>query len=409
MASLRSLLLLDRTVGLAAAFGLNAAARLLGKLLRRDHLLREPPREVVVAKYLGLGSIVLTGRLCRAIKGRFPETRLTYLTTRPSVPLAERLVGVDRVLAVDHSGLARMFLSTLGVLGRLWRDQPEVFLDLEVYSAWSSVVATLSCARNRHGFYLQSTGFRRGLHTHLVYFNLSRHIGRIYREIAHSVGAVYPPDQKPLIEVRQEDGKACRRVLQESGEHLDVPYVLINVNASPLCLERRWPLERWRAFLAAAASRWSSVRFYLVGAPNEEDYVGRLHEMLGTEACHNVRDLSGRFSLPAYVGLVANCQGMVTVDSGPLHIAVALKRPTLSLWGPGSPEHYAPRGAMHRVLYRPPYCSPCIHRVDVPPCGGDNACMKAISVSSVLDAFDKVMRRVTLAHRCAGPVGRAGA
>jgi ADP-heptose:LPS heptosyltransferase len=56
---------------------------------------------------------------------------------------------------------------------------------------------------------------------------------------------------------------------------------------------------------------------------------------------------------------------MVTNDSGPLHLAVAVGLRTVSLFGPETPVLYGPRGAGHRVLFRNLPCSPCMNVHDV--------------------------------------------
>src|SRR5262249_24545761 len=75
-------LLLDRVVGTPLAWGTNVAARILGRVLARDHS-TEPAgvRHIVVQKLLGLGSIVQATPLLAALKTTFPDAELTLLTT----------------------------------------------------------------------------------------------------------------------------------------------------------------------------------------------------------------------------------------------------------------------------------------------------------------------------------------
>jgi len=67
-------ILIDRTFGTAAVMILRFFTRLLGMLLKRDHSCPERPKTIVVAKIVGLGSIIYTTSLCRSLKERFPDT-----------------------------------------------------------------------------------------------------------------------------------------------------------------------------------------------------------------------------------------------------------------------------------------------------------------------------------------------
>ena len=76
----------------------------------------------------------------------------------------------------------------LFLLPRLWHYKIDLYFDLEVYSAFSTILATLSLARNRYGFYIANTNFRREPHTHLVYFNDYRQISSSLFSIARACG-----------------------------------------------------------------------------------------------------------------------------------------------------------------------------------------------------------------------------
>jgi hypothetical protein len=63
----------------------------------------------------------------------------------------------------------------------------------------------------------------------------------------------------------------------------------------------------------------------------------------------------------------------------------------VGLFGPVHPDHNAHLGSPERkiILYRPVLCSPCVHHVAVPPCGGDNRCMQLIAIEDVVAACGK--------------------
>ena len=123
------------------------------------------------------------------------------------------------------------------------------------------------------------------------------------------------------------------------------------------------------------------------GSPAERAYVSSLHFQLRRYG-ERVRNLAGELSLGGFLALLEKVDCFLTNDSGPMHMAFALVRPTVALFGPGHPLHYAAHSepAKTMVLYEPILCSPCLYHSDFTPCSGDNQCMKLIAPASVVKA-----------------------
>ena len=99
----------DRLVGLPLAWLLNGLARILGKLLRRDHSIEiGNVRTIVISKYVGMGSILQATPLIRTLRLAFPDAELIFLTGVSCRRLVERLEHVDRIITVDDRSLFRL-------------------------------------------------------------------------------------------------------------------------------------------------------------------------------------------------------------------------------------------------------------------------------------------------------------
>lgn len=391
--SFKQKLFIDHTIGFVAVITVKCIARCLSVLLRRSHEVPENPRTIVVAKILGLGSIVHSSVLCRALKTRFPGTEIVYLTSSANKGLCQRLTGVDRVICVDDGSIRSLIVTSLKSIIDLWKCLPELYFDLEVYSSFSAVLATLSLARNRYGFYRKSVHFKKGLHSHLIFFNARRHISEIYSQMARCVQATVTVDSEPLFRVTDQDRSQCAQTLEAMGID-NSKLILVNPNASHLSKERKWPTENWAKLIASVAESFPGYSYLLVGSQDEKPDVCKLGAMLPESL--QIHNTAGNFSLDAFFALVERCELMITNDSGPLHLAVGLNKSTVSLWGPGAPEHYTPRGGgSHEVVYGKTYCSPCLYHADLPPCEGNNVCMEKISVDEVLAATKRMLQGVS--------------
>ncbi|MCX7982401.1 MAG: glycosyltransferase family 9 protein [Syntrophales bacterium] len=393
MFTYRKKILLDRSVGIIVSIIISIVARIVGFFLRRDHSPATDPKAVIVAKFVGLGSIIHTSILCQAIKQKFPHTNLYYLTTRGSIPLMRRIKGVDEILYVDDRSLVGMVISNIKLLLKLWQIRPELYFDLEVYSSYSSILSNLSLARNRYGFYRKSVTFKKGLFTHPIFFNTRRHITEIYAEMGKAAGIDTFGTSRQAIAITSEDEEKASAFLPHIAEQ-GKKFILLNPNASELMYERRWPQSYWIIFINEITEKWTNYNFVFTGTVEEKWYVDEIYRPIPDGRKTQVLNMAGKWDLGTFLALLTRSQLLITVDSGPLHMAYALGVPTISLWGPVEPDHYAPREGNHIVLYKPPYCSPCLFHADLPPCGGNNVCMKNITPTMLVEATDRFLHRL---------------
>jgi ADP-heptose:LPS heptosyltransferase len=380
-------------VGIPTAWSLNLGARALGSILKRSHDVDPAEvRNIVVAKLLGLGSIVRATPLLRGLKRAFPSAKLYFVTTAANRPLIERLASVDQGLYLDDAHPGQFTLDTLSALHTLVRERVDLYFDLEVYSAASSVLSVCSLARNRFGLYRHSARFKRGLFTHLLYFNVTMPIGDIYLQMLRMTGASgeFSKELEP-VRIEPEERATLQSKLRALGVAPQRGYVVVNPNASDLLLERRWPAAHFGRFLELLVAQGECP--ILVGAPSERAYVETVLEQVKPELRASVVNAAGRLSLGELFALIEGARCVVTNDTGPMHLSFALGRPTVCLFGPGSPEHYGLIRDDVRVLYKGIFCSPCIYETDTPPCSGNNICMKLIEPEEVLEATLSLLGR----------------
>lgn len=383
---------IDRLVGRPVAFAFNLAARALGRLLRRDHAIEpERVRTIVVAKFVGMGSVLQATPLLRALRRRFPQARLVLLTSPALRPLMAQIPHVDGVIYVDDRSLARLARSALAAVRELWRRDVDLYFDLEVYSAFGALIGLLSLAHNRFGFYRESARFKLGIYTHLLYFNAHQPVRRIYLQLGAAAGASTSGDGDDLgpVVVADESRESFRgRWTELAGETAGEAPIVINPNASDLLIERRWPRAHFVEVIEALTAAGRLVA--LTGAPDESIFVAELTAALSPEAQARTVDTSGRLSFSELCALLESARCVITNDTGPMHLAIALGRPTVCLFGPGDPAHYGTERPDVSILYEGVFCSPCLYHTDQPPCAGDNVCMQRIQPSAVVREAERL-------------------
>jgi heptosyltransferase-2 len=135
------------------------------------------------------------------------------------------------------------------------------------------------------------------------------------------------------------------------------------------------PAKRWPYF--AALSRQVRTPVVVLGSAKDRDASGGI----------NGTDLTGKTNLDEAIALIAGASFVVSNDSGLMHVAAALDRPQVALFGSSSPEHTPPQSPAARVLWLRIECSPCYQR-ECPL--GHFRCMKEMAVGMVLDQLKTI-------------------
>lgn len=383
---LKSKILIDQIIGLPLVYTLNVLARILGLLLRIDHSLTKPVKTIAVCKFVGLGSIIQATPLLQTLRKNYPDARIIFISNESNRALLKHITDIDKVFTISDKGIMALFKSTSGLLFKLWKQKPDLYIDLEIYSNYSSIIATMSLSKNRMGFFKNDKTYRKGIYTHMLYFNVKSPISQTYLQFARLLGCKDIVAQLS-INTSNIDPITVQAIDQKLNTILQ-KYIVVNPNASDLRLERRWDLENFVTLIHKLCDEFPEHKVILIGAGNETEYIGRLSSQL--QGKKNVLDSSGKLSIKELLMLIANADLMITNDTGPMHIAFALKVKTLALFGPCSPQQYG--GIENTItIYKNTYCSPCVHEFIIPPCKGDNQCMKKITVTEVFIAAKSIL------------------
>lgn len=364
-------LFIDQLIAKPIAFCLNFLVRLLGKILSIDHSLDIPFKRIVVCKFKGLGSIIQSTPMLQSLKQAYPDASITFLSTRANAPFLNKIDVIDKVIVVDDSSIWKLINSFLKAIFQLLRNRPEIYIDLEIYSNFSSLVAVSVLAKNRIGFYLSSSSFKMGIYTHMMYYNTNVPISQVYMQIARLINKKSP--NQALFPIYKN--------IHNHPKFSFSNYIIINPNASDLRIERRWDNFKFKDLAIWLCTNFSNKTIVFIGSPSEQSYV---NDVLKEVSFNNLINLSGKTSVEDLIQLIHNAELVITNDTGPMHIAFACNTPTIALFGPSSPVQYG-QNCNAKIIYKQTYCSPCVHEFITPPCKGNNSCMQLISVEEVIN------------------------
>lgn len=144
-----------------------------------------------------------------------------------------------------------------------------------------------------------------------------------------------------------------------------------------------WPKEYFEKALLTLTQD-PSIRIILVGTSGQKELIDSLSFKSGT-----IFSLAGQTSLRELMALLVKAHCVLTNDSGPMHMAAALKVPLVALFGSTNPKRTAP-WKWGKVLYEGVSCSPCYRRT----CRSDFRCMRQLLPERVVDAvFEQLQTR----------------
>ena len=119
---------------------------------------------------------------------------------------------------------------------------------------------------------------------------------------------------------------------------------------------KRWPVEYFAELVRLAAVRREAWRFAILGSADERP----LGAAIAGVAPARCLDLTGQLSLPEMVEWIRLGAVLVTNDTGPMHVAAALGKPVVALFGPTEPRRTGPYGQLDHVLQAQLPCIPCM-------------------------------------------------
>ncbi|MFA4030232.1 MAG: hypothetical protein GDYSWBUE_001856 [Candidatus Fervidibacterota bacterium] len=370
-------------------FGLIASVVGIGFKCGHYSAVAEQWQRVAISKYVGMGSLLLTTPLVRALRGRSKAT-IALVTLKQHEELAYML-GFDKCFTLDASSPATAIKSLLGLIMSLRRWHPDAFFELEFFSNAAALIAFLSGAKVRIGFH-HAQSPRGRLLTHVIPIT-PRHTCQLFLAQAWAIGIEAEFDWS-LTRPSYELEKVREHVLK-----LPRPFIVVNPNAGEMALQRRWFGERFRELMIRLLNAYPNIHICVIGAPKEASYVR--HVLTGIEEHERIHNLVGKLNLHELCMLLDEALLLVTNDSGPMHIAAALGTPCVAIFGPESPSHYAPIGDQHQVIYKALPCSPCLNPYDgkMFACPFEMACMRLISVDEVFDSVAILLERQAAVKR----------
>lgn len=349
------------------------AQRCSGRPLPLALLVPADVQRILVISSTAIGDTLLSTPAIHALRQRFPQAHLTGLLHRRVVALFRLYGELNEIIPLRRS--------LLHTAWSLRRARPDVAVILHGNEPEATMLAYLSGARyivkhpKRH-FAPELLSSFPGAD---AYDPLTEHtiMGRL--RLAGLLGADTSDTTLRLPIPSGTEEKAAQLLAAHGIGEGDA---CIGFQVGAATRYKMWPATSFMLLAHRLLHANPNLKIVLLGSRQE----GSLCEEIKSgvrDYSRSVINLAGKIELPALPALVKNLSLLVTNDTGTLHVAIAVKTPTVSLFAPTDPTGIGPMQDIerHRVIKKPPTCTPCVTKRCPTP-----FCMDQITVEEVWQA-----------------------
>ncbi|MEQ8624529.1 MAG: glycosyltransferase family 9 protein [Vicingaceae bacterium] len=389
----------DRRIGVITCFILSTWQSIFS-FSKKDR----PSNKILFIKLIEQGASVLAYSALKEAVEKVGKKNVFFLVFEENRPILDFLnvLEPDNIIVIRNKGYQSFIIDLLKALRFIRNQKIDSCVDMEFFSRASAIIAYLSGARKRVGLYSFTSEhpYRGKLITHKIHYNPYVHVSNYYLMLVRALEEKQV--NEPLLKTPVEQFKVENPTAGMSETHLNAvkdklgkaaigkKLIVLNPNASDMLPLRKWDTANFEVLANKIQQLEKNYYIVFTGVEKERKQIGQLTVNLKEE---NYCNLAGKTSLEELMALYQLSSAVITNDSGPAHFASLFKTQVIVLFGPETPDLFAPVGENIHVIYKKLACSPCVnvfnHRFS--PCT-NNVCMQNIRVDEVFEKLKIVLK-----------------
>lgn len=348
---------------------------------------------ILIVKLSSIGDVVHSLPTLKALRDTYQNAYIAWVIEEKSKDVIIGNKYLDEVIVFEKEKWKKELFKKIGFkeslkvitsFAKLLRSKKfDVAIDLQGLMR-SSLIAYFSGAKIRVGYNDTREGSS-------LFYNLKVksnkeivHAIDRYLNIAKFLGAdINKADFH--IHIPKEDEDFANDFLKENKIGEDA--LIIGINPGASILHNRWDAEKFGKLSDILIEKYNA-KIIVFGGKQDIELKERMLKVMKNNPAVAV----GKTTLKQLAALIKKCKIFVGNDTGPLHIAVAMKVPTVAIFGPADPQRTGPYGENHKIVYKKFPCSPCFRH----PLCKDFPCMKEISIEDVLEAVKEQIKKLNI-------------
>jgi ADP-heptose:LPS heptosyltransferase len=315
-----------------------------------------------------MGDVLRTTPLLPSLKRKFPLSHITWLLDGESADLLLHNPHVDRLVCFDLESVLPLLVARFDLL---------ICLDKE--PGLTALASKIEAAEKR-GFGLNEFGnltifnpaaayaYRLGVDTELKFFKNKR----TYQEIVHEVAELPYAHDEYVFEFPGASREKAERFIKRRRLSTRRPKIGLNTGSGTKFETKQWPAGHYLKLISLLTQRLKASVFLLGGSRERE-----LNRYLARKSRARVYDTGTDNTPLEFAGFISFLDLVVTSDTLGMHLAIALKKPTVVLFGSTCPQEIELYGRGSKIFLEED-CSPCYKQTCPDP-----KCMTGISPERV--------------------------
>ncbi len=286
----------------------------------KKEIKKESINKILLINLQGIGDIIETTPLITELRKEFPSAEINHLCYKENGALLEKDPRINNVIKRQEEGIINNdFLQTLKEIRKNNYD-----LIINIFPAQhSALVTVLSNAKYEIGnlYSNKSTSNNLNVKKTRKTWNIRENCKNIAEQLQIQIKDPYQPTINLPKEIE-------RRGKEETKEK----YIIINPEAQ--WVAKQWPNENWQSVIKQLLKENKQDIIKIIGTQKEK--AQHLLEPFKKEK--RIENCIGKYTLQELVVIIKHAKLMITTDSGPMHIALAMKTKTIGLFGCTDPE-----------------------------------------------------------------------
>lgn len=364
----------------------------------RNNSISSKPKKVVFIKLIEQGASVLAYSALKESIEKYGKDNVYFLVFQENRFILDLLniLESSNIIEIRNNGGFTFIKDSIKAIVKLRKVGIDASIDMEFFSRASNLFSYLIGAEHRVGLFRfkGEQPYRGNLVNYRVIYNPYLHVSKHYLLLLKALEG--EPSKGPSLKVDHQDLVIEHPILQTDKSENDAfrkkfnidigdKIIVLNPNASDMLPLRKWESDKFGELAKKIQNDYPDYKIACTGLIQEKEEIDQLIKESNLTSVYN---LAGETSLKELMILYGLSDIVVTNDSGPAHFASLFDTNVLVLFGPETPQLFAPLTKNITVIYKNLACSPCVnvynHRFS--SCS-NNLCMKTITVDEV---FDKV-------------------
>jgi len=329
--------------------------------------------KILVINLMHIGDLLLVTPVLRTLRTNYPKAHIALLADAKLADLVKYNHNIDELIAIDKKGYHNK-LSTYFVFAKKIRRQKfDLVINLHANER-ASFLAAFSGGQKIVGYSTFGLGmfFTKTIENRKA---MKHQVHSHFDVLRETLGITKIDDRGIEMWLDDQAERRAEEVWAEAFGAKAPKVVGLNIGAS-------WPTKRWRKeYYAELADELLDMGYGIAyyGGPMDVDIVTETIGLMRNKEHGLLKTFTGKMTLLELAALLKKCNVLVTNDTGPMHVAVAMDVPLVSMFGPSPVPGFYPYNDKSVVIKTPLSCHPCGKH----QCPTEHECMWEIDVETV--------------------------